>query len=64
MKKVYVDHEELWNGVQQEFEKAKARNDVMGMNWCNAFLQMINNSKHIKVEEVEENEDDLKNECD
>ena len=51
MEKVYVAHDELWDGVQQEFQKAKARHDVMGMNWCNAFLQMINNSKHIKVKE-------------
>ena len=53
MKKIYVALEDLWPYVQKEYEKAMARGDLSGANWCNHFLQLITMADHKKVE-VEE----------
>lgn len=55
MEKIYVAHEDLWPYVQEEYEKAKNRADLKGMQWCNYFLQLINCAEHKKLN-VEEKE--------
>jgi hypothetical protein len=52
--KIYVSQEELWDWAQREYEKAEARHDLKGMQWCNAFLQQISLADH-KKREVKEN---------
>jgi hypothetical protein len=55
MEKIYVSLEDIWPMVQEDFEKARARNDVQGMNWCNRFQWIIGLADHQRIE-VKEND--------
>ena len=50
MEKIYVALDDLWPYVQKEYEKAEARNDLNGQQWCNYFLQLICSAEHKTIE--------------
>ena len=50
MEKIYVALDDLWPYVQKEYEKAEARNDLRGQQWCNWFLQLICSADHQKID--------------
>ena len=41
MKEHYIKQHPLIDWVNKEFKKAEARHDLVGMNYCNAFLQQL-----------------------
>lgn len=49
MEKIYVAQEELWEWAQGEYMKAASKHDLVGMNWCNAFLQQIALAEHKRI---------------
>ena len=49
MEKMYVALDDLWPYVQEEYEKAEARNDLKGQQWCNYFKMLISCADHKKV---------------
>ena len=51
MEKIYVAQEYIWDWAQGEYLKAAARHDLVGMNWCNAFLQQIGLAEHKRISE-------------
>lgn len=53
MEKMYVAQEDLWPYVQKEYEKAEARDDLEGRQWCNYFLQLICAAEHKKINKEE-----------
>ena len=50
MEKMYVALDDLWPYVQEEYQKAEARNDLKGQQWCTHFLKLITMADHKKVE--------------
>ena len=50
MEKIYVALEDLWPYVQKEYEKAEARNDLKGQQWCNYFETLITCADHKTIE--------------
>lgn len=51
MEKIYVAWDDLWPYVQKEYEKADARDDLEGRQWCNYFLMLISCADHKKIKE-------------